>query len=101
MRYIRFNYSNGYSGCDETEYVAFPDGTTDEAIEKYADESVINYGEDWLSDSQLIDYPNEDDYPDGYDDPDYMDDYDAAEQYYWENVTCTWDDVSKEEYERG
>lgn len=24
MRYIKFNYSNGYSGCDETEYVAFP-----------------------------------------------------------------------------
>lgn len=46
-RYIIATRSNGYCGCDSTECYIFPEGTTNEEIDKYIDEGMYDYAEDY------------------------------------------------------
>lgn len=76
-RYICFSFSNGYCGCDIQEFIAFPSD--------YSDKNVSDYGNDMLSD-----------YADEY--KPFLDDEDEVD-YYYENYSFDWEEVSKEEWE--
>ena len=60
MRYIIATYSNGYCGCDETEYWAFEDNITDKDIEEFLYESFSEYAN--LSLPCGVDFENDDDW---------------------------------------
>lgn len=46
-RYIIATRNNGYCGCDETECYIFPEGTTDKEIDKYIEEGMYDYAENY------------------------------------------------------
>ena len=45
MKFIRFYGSNGYSGCDYTEYQIFDDDITEEELNEISAELAIAYAE--------------------------------------------------------
>lgn len=65
-RYIIATRNNGYCGCDETECYIFPEGTTDREIDKYIEEGMYDYAEnyeylfegDWESEDEAQEYYN-------------------------------------------
>lgn len=46
-RYIIVTRSNGYCGCDSTEYYIFPEETTDNEIDEYIQEGMYDYAEQY------------------------------------------------------
>ena len=74
-RYIIATRNNGYCGCDETECYIFPEGTTDKEIDKYIEEGMYDYAENYVR---------------GYED--------EAQEYY-DNCCFDWRDASENEIE--
>ena len=83
-RYIIATRNNGYYGCDETEYYIFPEGTTDKEIDKYIEEGMYDYAEDYVNSVRGYDkdWENEDE-----------------EQEYYDNCCFDWRDASENEIE--
>jgi len=46
-RYIIATRNYGYCGGDETDYYIFPEGTTDKEIDKYIEEDMYDYAENY------------------------------------------------------
>lgn len=84
MKYVKFIMSNGYCDCDEEEYVEFEENTTEEEIDEYGRELLINFYS-YFDDDSFID--------------DEEDDYDNAITDYQMNCYVDWDYVTKEEWE--
>lgn len=83
-RYIIVTRSNGYCGCDSTECYIFPEGTTNEEIDKYIEEGMYDYAESYEYVAR------------GWDED--WEDEDEAEAYY--NECCfDWHDATEEEKE--
>lgn len=84
-RYIIGTRSNGYCGCDVTEYLIFPENITDSEIDAYFVEGMYDYAqgyeyiaqggwdEDWESEEE--------------------------EEMYYENCTYEWHEATEEEKE--
>jgi hypothetical protein len=93
MKYIKFFGSAGFCGTDEEVYDLFLDGITDEELDDTAEEKRRELGEsyEYLATQ-------------GYDEEDYdiEDDFeealDQAIEWYWENVSVGWEEVTEEEY---
>ena len=84
-RYIIATRNNGYCGCDETECYIFPEGTTDKEIDKYIEEGMYDYAENYEYVAQGgwdEDWENEDE----------------AQEYY-DNCYFDWHDASENEIE--
>lgn len=47
MRYIVVERSNGYCGSEVTEYYAFSDDTSDAYIDRFIEEGMYDYAEDY------------------------------------------------------
>ena len=84
MRYIKFTMSNGYCGCDQEEYEAFEDGTSDSVIDTYAAELLPNMYCFWDPDSRFVGDDEED--------------YDESVEAYQEECNCYWEEVDEDEY---
>ena len=54
-RYIIATRDYGYCGGVETEYYIFPEGTTDEEIDKYNEEDMYDYAEDYEDEQEYYD----------------------------------------------
>lgn len=84
-RYIIGTRSNGYCGCDETEYLIFPENTTDSEINAYFDEGMYDYAESCVYGCALQwdeDWESEED-----------------EEMYFENCEYEWHEATEEEKE--
>lgn len=83
-RYIVITLSNGYCGCDKTEYVIFPEGTTDSEIEAYIEDEIVDYAESYscMATGWEGDFESEED-----------------EETYYDNINSNWREVTKEEIE--
>lgn len=94
MRYIKFRGNAGYCGTDLEQYEAFEDSMTNEALDEYASDLAHEHGDgyEYLA-TQGID---EDDFDS---EEDYECALEEAQDNYWADVYCTWEEVSKEEYE--
>ena len=68
-RYIIATTNNGYCGCDKTECYAFPEGTTDKEIDKYIEEGMHDYAENYENSVRGYDevWENEDEAQEYYD----------------------------------
>lgn len=86
MRYIKITADNGYCGCDLEDYCTFPDGTSDQEIEAYAAEAANENAENFAHCAEGYDINL------GWIDRD-------SEQEYYENVTYSWQEITKEQYE--
>lgn len=47
-RYIVINRQNGYCGCDEEEFLIFPENATNKEIEQYIQEGMCDYADEYL-----------------------------------------------------
>ena len=83
-RYIIATRNNGYCGCDETECYIFPEGTTDKEIDKYIEEGMYDYAENYENSVR------------GYDED--WENEDEAQEYY-DNCCFDWRDASENEIE--
>jgi len=54
-RYIIATRDYGYCGGVETEYYIFPEGTTDKEIDKYNEEDMYDYAEDYEDEQEYYD----------------------------------------------
>lgn len=83
-RYIIVTRSNGYCGCDSTEYYVFPEGTTDNEIDEYIEEGMYDYAEsyEYIARGWDNDWESEED-----------------EEYYYNECAFDWYEASEEEIE--
>jgi len=54
-RYIIATRDYGYCGGVETEYYIFPEGTTDKEIDKYNEEDMYDYAENYEDEQEYYD----------------------------------------------
>lgn len=81
--YVRIEYDNGYCGCNESEVMKVD---TLEEAEEYAQEGIYDYGQTYEHCAE------------GYDsDEGWLDE--EEEEYYYENLSFTVTEITKEEFE--
>ena len=85
MKYVKFEIGNGYCGCDEEVYDKFEDTTTEDEIDNFAEDLLVNWYS-YFDDDSFIDEEDEDD-------------YESAMIDYQMNCYVNWDYITKEEYE--
>lgn len=85
MKYVKFEMGNGYCGYDEETFDEFEDTVTEDEIEEYAADLLVNWYSFYYDDRFI----NEED----------EDDYDNAMTDYQMNCYVNWEYVTKEEYE--
>ena len=81
-RYIVATRSNGYYGCDSTEFLIFPEGTYDAEIDFYLNEGMHDYAESYahVKTGWGEDFESEED-----------------EEAYYMNATFDWREATEEE----
>lgn len=83
-RYIVATLSNGYCGCDDTEFLIFPEGTNDADIDSYIEGGMYDYAESYahVATGWGNGFESEED-----------------EEEYYMNATFDWREATKEEIE--
>lgn len=83
-RYIVATRSNGYCGCDSTEFLTFPEGTSDAEIDSYIEEGMYDYAESYshVATGWGNGFESKED-----------------EEEYYMNATFDWREATKEEIE--
>ena len=94
MRYIKFEGGTGFCGRDFTEFYVFEDTVKDFELDSLADEYARDNGESYLDieDDYNIcreDFDSEEEYEDAY----YQ-----AEEWYFEDCYCDWEEITREEF---
>lgn len=94
MRYFRFTSDCGYCGCDIDDYFEYPDNVTEEElladVDDFARESQAGYEYLATEDISSDDYDTEEEYQQAIDD---------ACEWFWADVSATYEEITKEEYD--
>lgn len=92
---VKFFYTNGYCGCDETEVVDFPNinNIDNSEIDCYGNEAFDIYMESW-ADGRFVNYPDEDDF-ESYEA--YENAYNEAYEEYFENGSWWCEEYTEED----
>lgn len=94
MRYIKFEGGTGFYGCNFIELHSFHDDVKDSELDELANEYALENGESYLNieidyDICREDFDSEEEYEDAY----YQ-----AEEWYFEDCYCNWEEITREEF---
>ena len=92
MRYFRFVADTEFVGTENIRYVAFPNNVTDKELQEYADDFARDNGENF---EYLVFGWKADPVADG---DMTEEEYDQQIAFYYEDCTCEYFEVTKEEF---
>lgn len=84
MRYFKFKVETPYAGCNDEYFLSFKDEeVTEELLNNYAEDLCVETAEKYIY--CVLDWED--------------DDFEEAEEDYYSNCFCYYEEITKQEYE--